>query len=42
VIGGAITIGLALVWSRLFPPLAEVDRLEDVRPVEVPVAVVTP
>ena len=38
VIGGAITITLALVWSRLFPPLAQVDRLEDVRPVEVPPA----
>jgi hypothetical protein len=32
VIGGAITIGLALVWKRLFPALAAVDRLEDVRP----------
>ena len=39
VIGGAITITLALVWSRLFPPLAQVDRLEDVRPVEVPAVV---
>jgi MFS family permease len=34
VIGGGITIALALVWGRLFPPLAQVDRLEDVRPVE--------
>jgi MFS family permease len=32
VAGGAITIGLALVWSRLFPDLARVDRLEDVKP----------
>jgi MFS family permease len=32
VIGGAITIALALVWRHLFPPLAAVDRLEDVRP----------
>ena len=32
VAGGAITIGLALVWTRLFPELARVDRLEDVRP----------
>ena len=39
VIGGAITIALALVWGRLFPPLAQVDRLEDVRPVEVPATV---
>jgi MFS family permease len=32
VAGGALTIGLALGWGRLFPPLARVDRLEDVRP----------
>ena len=32
VAGGAITIALALVWGRLFPQLARVDRLEDVRP----------
>jgi MFS family permease len=32
VAGGAITIALALVWSRFFPQLAKVDRLEDVRP----------
>jgi len=37
VIGGSITIALALVWGRLFPPLAKVDRLEDVRPVELAV-----
>jgi hypothetical protein len=30
--GGLVTIGLALVWGRLFPSLAHVDRLEDVRP----------
>jgi MFS family permease len=30
VAGGALTIGLALVWGRLFPSLAQVDRLEDV------------
>jgi MFS family permease len=34
VIGGGITIALALVWGRLFPPLARVNHLEDVRPVE--------
>lgn len=41
-IGGAITIVLALVWGRLFPPLAQVDRLEDVRPLEVPASVAEP
>jgi len=32
VAGGAVTILLALVWGRLFPPLAQVDRLEEIRP----------
>jgi hypothetical protein len=32
VAGGAITVGLAVVWRWLFPELAAVDRLEDVRP----------
>ena len=32
VAGGALTIGLALVWPRVFPALASVDRLEQVRP----------
>ena len=32
VAGGALTIGLALIWPRLFPALAHVDRLEDVSP----------
>ncbi|NUR77643.1 MAG: MFS transporter [Thermoleophilia bacterium] len=32
VAGGAITIGLAVVWRWVFPALATVDRLEDVRP----------
>jgi MFS family permease len=32
VIGGALTVGLALVWPRLFPELAGVDRLDEVRP----------
>jgi MFS family permease len=34
VAGGAITIVIALGWSRLFPALAGVDRLKDLRPVE--------
>jgi len=32
VLGGGLTMVLALVWPRLFPELAGVDRLEDVRP----------
>jgi len=32
VAGGLLTIVLALVWPKLFPALARVDRLEEVRP----------
>ncbi len=32
--GGIMTILLALTWGRIFPALANVDRLEDVRPPE--------
>jgi hypothetical protein len=32
VAGGAVTILLALVWPRVFPPLARVDRLERLSP----------
>jgi MFS family permease len=32
VAGGALTLALALVWSRVFPELAGVDRLEDLSP----------
>jgi MFS family permease len=30
--GGLITVSVALVWTRLFPALARVDRLQDLRP----------
>jgi hypothetical protein len=30
--GGVMTILLAVSWGRIFPALANVDRLEDVRP----------
>jgi hypothetical protein len=36
VAGGAVTILIALGWSRLFPALAGVDRLRDLKAVEVP------
>jgi hypothetical protein len=29
-----LTIGVALTWTRLFPALARVDRLDELRPVE--------
>jgi MFS family permease len=35
VIGGVATIGVALLWWRLFPSLARVDRLDELRPVSV-------
>ncbi len=34
VVGGGLTIVIALGWSRLFPALAGVDRLRDLQPVE--------
>jgi Transmembrane secretion effector len=36
VLGGVVTIGVAVTWTRLFPQLAKVDRLDELRPVEVP------
>ena len=35
VVGGGVTILIALGWSRLFPALAGVDRLRDLQPAEV-------
>jgi MFS family permease len=32
VAGGIATIGIALAWTRLFPSLAQLGRLEDIRP----------
>jgi MFS family permease len=32
VVGGVVTIAVALLWFRLFPELARVDRLEELRP----------
>jgi hypothetical protein len=32
VIGGSLTIAAALLWPRLFPAMARVDRLEHVHP----------
>jgi hypothetical protein len=32
VAGGALTIAIAAIWGRLFPPLARVDRLEELHP----------
>jgi MFS family permease len=38
VAGGALTVVIALGWARLFPALASVDRVRDLRPPEVAVA----
>ena len=35
VIGGVATIAVAVLWTRFFPALARVDRLEELRPVDV-------
>lgn len=32
IVGGAITVVVALTWTRLFPALARVDRLDALRP----------
>jgi len=39
VLGGFVTVALALGWHRAFPALARVDRLEDIEPAEVPAGV---
>ena len=33
VIGGVLTVAVAITWTRLFPALARVDRLDELRPV---------
>src|SRR6188768_1855726 len=37
-LGGVLTIAVAVTWTRLFPQLAEVDRLDELRPVEAAVS----
>jgi hypothetical protein len=32
VVGGALTIGVAVAWTRFFPALARMGRLEDLQP----------
>ena len=32
VLGGVVTIGVAVAWGKVFPPLIEIDRLEQLRP----------
>ena len=32
VAGGVLTIGLAAIWKWLFPALARIDRIEELRP----------
>ncbi len=36
VVGGALTVALAVCWRFVFPSLAEVDQLEDMQPAPVP------
>jgi MFS family permease len=35
VAGGVATVAIAVIWSRLFPPLARLDRFEDLQPAPV-------
>ncbi len=37
-IGGVLTVAIALSWSRFFPALAHVDRLDELRPAETAVS----
>jgi hypothetical protein len=30
--GGVITLAIALSWRRLFPSVARIDRLQEIRP----------
>jgi MFS family permease len=34
VAGGVVTIALALVWPKIFPEVAQIDRLDEVAPVD--------
>ncbi len=36
VIGGAATVAIVLLWTRLFPALARVDRLDELKPAPAP------
>jgi MFS family permease len=38
VIGGVLTVAIALSWSRFFPALTHVDRLDELRPAETAVS----
>ena len=40
VVGGAVTIAIAIAWTRLFPSLAALDRMSDLRPPGLPADVV--
>jgi MFS family permease len=40
--GGVMTMLIALSWARIFPALADVDRLEQIRPESETTAVATP
>jgi hypothetical protein len=33
IVGGILTVVVAVAWTRLFPALARVDRLDELRPV---------
>ena len=33
-LGGVLTVAVAVTWKRLFPQLAEVDRLDGLQPIE--------
>ena len=40
--GGVITIAIALVWGRVFPAMARIDRLQEIRPAGEPLVAAPP
>jgi MFS family permease len=40
--GGVVTVAIALVWRRVFPAMARIDRLQEIRPADEPLIAVSP
>jgi len=40
--GGVVTVAIALVWRRVFPAMARIDRLQEIRPADEPLVAVSP
>jgi hypothetical protein len=40
--GGVVTVAIALVWRRVFPAMARIDRLQEIRPADEPLSAASP